>query len=102
MAAANHAAAQFAAQCVADGDSRADVVAALQDLFSVSRATAYRLTAAAMAAGGAAAEAEAIVRRDDGTIDVVAEAARQYAAAVEREDEAAQLRWFLMLQRLQS
>lgn len=97
----NNAAVEFARQCAADGDSRADIVAALMDLFSVSRATAYRLAAAALQAGGAAAEAETIVRREDGTIDVRAEAERQYQAAIEREDDAAQLRWFLMLQRLQ-
>lgn len=102
MAATNTAALEFARQCAADGDSRADVVAALQDLFGVSRATAYRLAAAAMAAGSAAAESEAIARRDDGTIDVAAEAERQYQAAIEREDDAAQLRWFLLLHKLQS
>lgn len=98
----NTAAAAFARECAADGDSRADIVAALMDLFGVSRATAYRLAAAALQAGGAAADADAVCRRDDGTIDVHAEAERQYRAAIEREDDAAQLRWFLMLQRLQS
>jgi len=33
---------------------------------------------------------------------VSAEAERQYQAAIEREDDAAQLRWFLLLHKLQS
>jgi hypothetical protein len=100
MAANTEAAAAFAAQCAADGDPRADIVAALQSLFGVSRATAYRLTAAAMVAGGAAEESREIARHEDGTIDVLAEAERKYAAAVARDDEAAQLRWFHLLRRM--
>jgi len=100
MAASNESAAAFAAQCAADGDPRPDIVAALVELFGVSRATAYRLTAAAYSAGGDAAESAAIARHDDGSIDVPAEAARQYAAAVAAGDEVAQLRWFAILQRL--
>jgi len=100
MAANTEAAAAFAAQCAADGDPRADIVAALQSLFGVSRATAYRLTAAAMVAGGAQAEAETIARLPDGSIDITAEAERQYSAAVARDDETAQLRWFAILRKL--
>jgi hypothetical protein len=100
MTANSDAAAAFAAQCAADGDPRADIVAALQSLFGVSRATAYRLTAAAMAAGGCQAEAESIARLPGGSIDIAAEAERQYAAAVARDDESAQLRWFAILRKL--
>lgn len=90
---------EFAADCLQAGDSRADVAATLQDMFGVSRATAYRLCAAACQASGAAADAAAIVRRADGTIDLRAEIERQYAAAVAAEDGPAQLRWLNMLSR---
>jgi hypothetical protein len=55
-----------------------------------------------MAAGGCQAEAESIARLPDGSIDVAAEAERQYSAAVARDDEAAQLRWFAILRKLKS
>ena len=99
MSRANEAAGRFAAQCHAKGDPRSDTVEALQTLFGVSRATAYRLCSAAAAGTGAPAAADEIPRHADGSVDVPAEAERQYIAAVESGDEAAQLRWFAILRK---
>ena len=50
--------------------------------------------------GTDAAGSPDIARREDGGIDLAAEAARQYAAAVKSDDSKAALRWFNVLQRL--
>jgi hypothetical protein len=42
----------------------------------------------------------AIVRNDTGAIDLIAEAERQYAAAIATDDSAAALRWFGILKNL--
>lgn len=93
-------AAQFAARCLANGDGRPEVAESLQTFFGVSRATAYRIIARAMLGTG---EPPAdIARTETGAIDLAAEAARQYAAAVSNDDSKAALRWFSVLQRLAS
>ena len=102
MSRVNDAAARFAAQCHSNGDPRAETVEALQTLFGVNRATAYRLCSAAAAGTGTPHASEDVARLDDGSVDVVGEAERQYVAAVDRGDEPAQLRWFAILRKLRS
>ena len=92
-------ASQFATRCLASGDPRAEVAEALQTFFGVSRATAYR-TIARVLIDADDSEPTAIVRDETGTIDLRAEAERQYAAAVAQCDNKAALRWFAVLQRL--
>lgn len=100
MATTNDAAAQFAAECYANGDPRRDTVAALIELFGVSRATAYRLVAAAATGHGATQADSPIIRCEDGSVDILGEAERQYAAAVADCDPPGQLRWFAILRKL--
>lgn len=96
---AEESAQAFIARCLDSGDTRAEIVAALQEFYGASRATAYRWISAAMA-GTEEPVAAAIARDDAGTIDLKAEAERQYAAAVAADDSVAALRWFGILQRL--
>ncbi len=92
---------RFAARCLASGDPRVEVAEALQNFFGVSRATAYR-TIARVLIDSDDSEPIAIVRDETGTIDLRAEAERQYSAAVAQCDSKAALRWFAVLQRLSS
>ena len=89
----------FVSRCLAEGDSRADIVESLQTFYGVSRATAYRQVSRHLSATGDGGTCT-IARDDDGAIDLQQEAARQYAAAVTSDDSRAALRWFNVLQRL--
>ena len=89
----------FVSRCLAEGDSRADIVESLRGFYGISRATAYRQIARHLNGAPDGAQT-AIARTDEGAIDLQQEAARQYAAAVADEDSKAALRWFNVLQRM--
>ena len=89
----------FIARCLASGDSRSEIVEALQRFYGVSRATAYRNVARAMLGLGEPDSAD-IARTDTGSIDLQAEAERQYSAAVTSGDSKAALQWFHILRRM--
>ena len=89
----------FVSHAFALGDKRSEIAESLQTYYGVSRATAYRMIARHLIGSGDSEPVD-IARRDDGTIDLTAEAERQYAAAVAADDAKSALRWFNVLQRL--
>lgn len=91
----------FVSRCLAAGDARVDIAEALQTFYGVSRATAYRIIARHLVGTGDGGS-PTIARDESGAIDLKGEAARQYAAAVASDDSKTALRWFHVLQRLQT